>query len=181
MKVVSEYVYEMNQKSRTIKAEYDEFLKQCPSLTVKYDMDIKGHTEVKLNDPFLLKDKIIVGFNEKGLRRLQAHITKEYDGGHVRVYLSPGFYDSSFIKDVYVFHDKEFLIESFDSIRLLISKCFKHDDVSEDLYFYYEIESNIIQSTFSALMNDNGKQLEFCVENLYLIISSSQELNILET
>ncbi|MEY7870605.1 hypothetical protein [Enterobacter roggenkampii] len=178
MKVVSEYVYEMNKKSRAIKAEYDEFLKQCPSLTVKYDMDINGHTEVKLDDPFLLRDEIIVGFNEKGLRRLQAHITKEYDGGHVRVYLSPGFYDSSFIKDVYVFHDKEFLIESFDSLRVLISKCFKHDDVSEDLYFYYEIESNIIQSTFSALINDNGKQLEFCVENLYLIISSSQELNI---
>lgn len=178
MKVVSEYVFGMNQKRLAMKEEYDDFLKKCPSLTVKYDMDIKGHTEVKLNDPFLLSDKVIVGFNEKGLRRLQAHITKEYDGGNVRVYLAPEFYDTSFIKDVYVFHDKEYSIESFDSIRPLIGKCFKLDDVSEDLYFYYEIEANIIQSTFNALMNYNSKQLEFCVENLYLIISSSQELNI---
>src|SRR5690606_10092607 len=88
MKVVSEYVFEMNKKRLAMKTEYDEFLKKCPSLTVKYDMDIKGHTEVKLNDPFLLSDKVIVGFNERGLRRLQAHISKEYDGGNVRVYLA---------------------------------------------------------------------------------------------
>lgn len=178
MKVVSEYVLEINRKSIATKEAYNDFLKQCPTLTVKYDMSIEDDREIKLEDPYSLGDKVIVGFNERNLKKLHEYISNKYSDFNVRVYLAPGFYDSSFIKDVYIFQDKECMIESFDAIIPLINKCFKISDVSEDLYFYREIESNIIQSTYSALTNDNGKQLDFCVKNLYLIITSSQELNV---
>lgn len=180
MKVVSEYVYDTNEKRKKLRSDYENCVEKYPSLITGYRMDFDTYQEVKLENPYFTGDKIITGFNELGLKKLHEHIQAQYEGKSVELFLYPSFYDSDFTKDVYIFHSINDTFDSFDSLAPLIKNCFKISDVSEDVYFFSEIESNIIQSAIFSLFSNNSKQLIFCIETLYLIIISSQELAVFQ-
>lgn len=178
MKVVSEYVYDINEKSKNLRNAYEACIGKYSSLTISIRMDFDLYKEVKLSDPYFASGKVITGFNELELKKLDSYILREYAGKNVELYLQPSFYDSGFIKDAYVFHAKDDSFDSFDSLVPLIQRCFNTSDISEEVYFYSEMESNVIQSTITSLLSNNSKQLDFCIETLYLIIISSQEITV---
>ncbi|WP_317178818.1 hypothetical protein [Lelliottia amnigena] len=178
MKSVSEFVFSTQENSKRLRLDYDNFISQYPVITTKYETNLNARREIEIKGAYGTVDKIITGFNKNKIKKLASKINSIYGGVDAILFLSPSFHDTSFMKDVYVFHNETSTSISFDKIQPLVKDCFDYTDVSEDLYFYYEIESKITQSTFNSLLGTSSKQLDFCIQTLYLLITSSRSYDV---
>lgn len=178
MKSVSEFVFSTQENSKRLRLDYDNFVSQYPVITTKYETNLNARREIEIKGAYGTVDKVIIGFNKNKIKKLASKISSIYGNVDAILFLSPSFHDTSFMKDVYVFHNETNTSISFDKIQPLIKECFDYADVSEDLYFYYEIESKITQSTFNSLLGTSSKQLDFCIQTLYLLMTSSRSYDV---
>ncbi|SKC23391.1 hypothetical protein SAMN05216168_5338 [Kosakonia radicincitans] len=180
IKEIGRYIKTKNHKKTITTQLFIDFVKTRQSLIVEYDRNYAERESKQLINPYNIKDKVLVAFSKDKIIELDNYILKKHSNGNIKLLLLPSFYDASFIKDAYIFHDRDFDFTSDDKLNKLISDCFSASEIDESDYFYNSIEINTNQSIINSLITNDIHQLNFCIETLSILIISSMEIDIFQ-
>ncbi|WP_343711017.1 hypothetical protein [Kosakonia radicincitans] len=168
----------IDEKTNQIHQDFKKITSTLSNFVSGYERDYNNRKNILIENPYCLKNNMLIDYNEKNLGLLNDYITNNYPNGNVKLFLSPCFYDPDFIRDAYIFHDNDQPIKITEDLIKCIQSCFKSSELDENTYFYNSFETSIIQSTLNAIISNNINQLNFCIETLYIITISSMKTDI---